>query len=101
MFIYNVTFKVSWNAHDKWLEWLRSYHIPAIMEYNSFSAHKLLKLHNLDESDGATYALQLFADSKADYNRYVELHANEVATIEQRFWGMEVFSFSTLMEIVD
>lgn len=101
MFIYNITLKVSWSAHDEWLQWLKTYHIAAIMELGCFEKSQLLRLHNIDESDGATYALQFYAGSKSDYNRYIELHAAEIAIIEQRFWGMKVVSFATLMEIVD
>lgn len=100
MFIYNITMKVSWEIHDEWLMWLKNYHIPAILDYNCFSESRLLKLEEIDENDGPTYAVQFTALSKDDYNRYIALHANEIFTVEQKFWGMKLFTFSTLMEIL-
>jgi hypothetical protein len=32
-------------------------------------------LLDADEKDGPTYAAQYFAESKADYDRYIELHS--------------------------
>lgn len=93
--------KVDWEIHDDWLNWLKNYHIPAIIDYKCFKEAKLLKLQEIDESDGATYAIQFFAESKSDYNRYIKLFANEIYTIEQKFWGTKVFSFATLMEVLE
>lgn len=101
MFIYNITIKVDWDIHEQWLEWFKTYHVPAILDYKCFYEAKLLKLHEIDESDGATYAVQFFAESKANYNRYIELYANEVSTIERNFWNMKVMTFGTLMQVVE
>ena len=32
-------------------------------------------LSNIDDKDGPTYAAQYFADSKPDYNRYIEIYS--------------------------
>ena len=101
MFIYNVTIKVDWHIHEEWLAWLKTCHIPAILDYGCFSGSKLLKLQEVDESDGPTYAMQFFAASKADYNRYIELYANEILTIERNFWNNKMYTFGTLMQEID
>ncbi len=101
MYIYNVTIKVDWSIHEKWLEWLKTYHIPAILDYGCFTNARLLQLQEIDESDGPTYAVQFFAEAKADYNRYIELYANEIITIERNFWNNKMYTFHTLMQVVD
>jgi hypothetical protein len=57
-------------------------------------------LLEIDEKEGPTYATQYFADTKSDYNRYIE---NYSATIRQKHfdaWGNRFIAFRSLMQIV-
>lgn len=100
MFIYNITIKVDLQIHDLWRVWLDTTHIPFIMETGKFTRHQLLRLREVDDSDGPTYALQLFTESKADFNAYKALHEGAVRQAEQAAWAGKMLCFSTLMEIV-
>lgn len=100
MFIYNITIKVDPEIHQQWLAWISNEHIPYILNTGKFTRHQLLRLREVDDSDGPTYALQFFADSKADYNAFKALHEGAVNQAAIGVWGAKMLSFSTLMEIV-
>jgi hypothetical protein len=90
MFIYNVTVKVDWSIHDAWVQWMLNEHMPEMIETGCFT----------DEKDGPSYAAQYFANSKSDYNRYIENHST---TVRQKYfdtWGDRFVAFRSLMQIV-
>jgi hypothetical protein len=101
MFIYNVTTNVNWSIHDAWLEWMQTDHMPAIIKTNCFVRYQLLRLHEQDETEGPTYVAQYFAESKALYNRYIELFANEFRKEYNEKWGNNFVAFRTLLEVVE
>jgi hypothetical protein len=100
MVVYNVTVNVERQVADAWLQWLLQEHIPEIMKTNCFTGYRVVRLLEIDDSEGPTYAIQYDAESKADYNRYMELHA---ATMRQKSfdkWGEQFIAFRSLMEVV-
>ena len=101
MFIYNVTTNVSWNIHEAWLEWMLNEHMPALLRTNCFVRCQLLKLHEQDETEGPTYIAQYFAESKALYNRYIELYANNFREEYLNRWGDNFIAFRTLLEVIE
>lgn len=101
MFIYNITIKVDWQIHEEWMEWIINTFIPDIMQTNCFEKKQFTRLHEVEESDGPTYALQFYALSKAQYNRYMQLYANSIMQHAQQAWKNQMLFFSTLMEVID
>src|SRR6478609_8684035 len=101
MFIYNVTTKVNWNIHDAWLEWMQKEHMPALIKTNCFVRFQLLKLHEQDETEGPTYVAQYFAESKALYNRYIELFAATFRNEYVKKWADNFIAFRTLLEVIE
>ena len=100
MFIYNVTSKIDWSIHDGWIEWMLEEHMPAMVATRCFTQAQLLKLHEQDDTDGPTYAAQYFAESKAQYNRYLEMHAQRFRQDSAKKWGDKFIAFRTLMEVI-
>jgi hypothetical protein len=100
MLIYNVTVKVEATIADAWLPWLLNEHIPSIMQTKCFADYKVVRLLEVDDSEGPTYAIQYYADSKADYNRYIELYAPTMRQLSFDKWGERFIAFRTLMELV-
>ena len=98
MFIYNVTINVSWNVQEEWLRWMKLQHMPALLATNCFVRYQLLKLHDHDETEGPTYVAQYFAESKALYNRYIEVYANGFRKEIAEKWSDNIFTFRTLLE---
>ena len=101
MFIFNVTTKVNWSIHEAWLEWMQTEHMPALLRTNCFVRYQLLKLHEQDEEEGPTYIAQYFAESKALYNRYMEVYADAIREDYLDKWGNNFIAFRTLLEVIE
>lgn len=101
MLIYNVTTSVSHTVHESWLQWMLDEHLPEVLGTGCFEKHQLVRLVDIDETEGPTYAVQYYTQSRARYNQYQELYGNELRRKTTDRWGNSIISFRTLMEIVD
>ena len=101
MFIYNVTTKVEWSIHEKWLEWMIGEHLQAVVATGCFIKSSLLRLHETDESDGPTYAAQFVANTRQDYEQYISLYSKSLREESHLKWGNKIISFRSLMEVVN
>ncbi|MGV3528187.1 MAG: DUF4286 family protein [Flavisolibacter sp.] len=99
-YIYNVTIKVDASIAAAWFQWLVQQHIPDMMATKCFENYRVVKLLEMEDAEGPTYAIQYQLASRADYNRYVELHASALQTRSFGRWGDRFIAFRTLMEIV-
>lgn len=48
-----------------------------------------------------TYAVQFYAESKALYNKYIEIHAPALREDSLKTWGNKVIAFRSLMKVID
>ena len=101
MFIYNVTLKVHEAINKEWLQWLKEIHIPEVMDTKCFTGFRIVRLVDIDDSEGPTYAVQYDAESKAAYNLYIEKFAGEMRRRSFEKWGDQFIAFRSLMQIVD
>jgi predicted ATP-dependent Lon-type protease len=101
MIIYNITTKVNNSIAADWMQWLKNIHVKEVMESDCFTEYKIVKLLEIDETDGPTFAVQFFAESKGLYNRYIEKFAGEMRKRSFEKWGDQFISIRTIMQIVD
>ena len=101
MIIYNVTTKVHHSIDELWLRWLKDVHVKEILNTDCFTNYKIVKLLEIDEDEGPTYALQLFAESKAIYNEYIEKYAPKMRQAAFDKWGDKFISIRSVMQIVE
>lgn len=99
-FIYNVTVKVDAGIAAAWLTWLQTEYLPEVMKSGCFSAFRLVRLLEVDDSEGPTYAIQYHAASKADYNRFRTVHEAALQQRSYKKWGDGFIAFGSLMEVV-
>ena len=101
MIIYNVTIKLQHSIHKQWLAWLKEEHIPDIVATGCFTNATILELLEVDTTEGPTYAIQYFAESKALYNLYIEKFA--AGTRQKSFdkWGDQFIAFRSVMQVVN
>lgn len=100
MTVFNTTTQVVWEIHDSWKEWLINEQIPAIMQTGLFSNYQLLRLKEVDETEGPTYAMQLYTLSDTEMLQYRETFHEKFEKKSQLLWGDAAFSFSSVMEVV-
>ncbi len=101
MLIYNITLKVEWSVHPQWLFWMQEVYIQQVMQSGCFTKHQLVRLLEIDEDEGPTYALQLYAGSWEAYNIYLENFLLQNEALGYETWGGSLLSFATLMEVIE
>ncbi len=101
MLIYNVTTQVEWDIQEAWVNWMKEEHIPRVMSAGHFTHHRMVKLLEVDDSDGPTFAVQYFCSTPEVYQLYVRTHAPQMRKVSQEKWGDKFISFRSLMEVVD
>ncbi|MDQ2753136.1 MAG: DUF4286 family protein [Bacteroidota bacterium] len=101
MLIYNITLKIEWTIQSPWLQWMQQVYITAIMDTGCFTRYQLVRLVEIEEEEGPTYALQLYAANREHYNNYIENHLLHFEAKSYEKWGGDVLLFSTVMEIVE
>ncbi len=99
--IYNVTTKVDHRIAGEWLSWLKEEHIPDIISTGCFTNAVILRLIEVDETEGPTYAIQYHAASKALYNRYIETFAETMRKKATEKWGDKFISFRSVLQVVN
>src|SRR5829696_4729303 len=98
MIIYNITTLVSWPIHDEWKEWLMNEYIPELLSTKLFSDFQLVRLMEVNEDEGPTYALQLYLKNAADFNTYRDEYLELFLNKEKSACGDYTTSFASLME---
>lgn len=101
MYIYNVTIKLTWSIHEDWLKWMQEKHLNDVMATECFTRYQFVRLLDIDEEDGPTYAIQYYCDSKALYNLYIEKFAPKLRQDGTNLFGNQFIGFRSLMQIVD
>jgi hypothetical protein len=99
--IYNVTVKVDHRIAERWLQWIKKEHIPDMIATHCFTYAIILRLLEADETEGPTYAIQFHAESKALYNRYIEIFAEPMRKKSMEKWGDQFIAFRSVLEVVN
>jgi hypothetical protein len=100
MIIYNVTVKADHSIANDWLKWMKEEHIPHLIATGCFTEAKILRLMEVDDTEGPTYAIQYYTESKALYNRYIQEFADEMRKRAFDKWGNKFIAFRSVMEVV-
>ena len=100
MIIYNTTLKIDWSIAEDWLQWTIQKYIPAVMETGCFDKHQFVRLLEVDETEGPTYALQYFAPSLTSYDYYLQHYSASFHEMNLRQWGDKYVAFSSIMQVV-
>ena len=100
MLIYNVTVKVDNEIADDWLRWVLTEHGPEHIATQCFSKFNVLRLLEIDEEDGPTFALQFYAENKTDYERFLQEFLKDLKQKSFEKWGQRTLDFRTVMEVL-
>lgn len=101
MIIYNVTVNVEDDIHTDWISWMKSTHIPKVMDTGFFTKHKICKVISTQEDEtGHTYAIQYTCNSMADLEEYQEKHSPKLQQEHGDRYHGKFVAFRTLLEVV-
>ena len=98
MILYNTTYSVALEAGPNWLNWMKTIHLPAVMDTGLLVGHKVLRLLTELDNGGVTYSVQLNFGTMADYEMYQAQHADAMQRQIQHRFGGQYVSFDTLLE---
>ena len=101
MIVYNVTTKVDPSIQNDWLTWIKEEHIPGIINTRCFTNASTFQLLEVDDSEGPTFTVQYFSESKSLYNLYIEKFAATMREKAFEKWGNKFIAFRSLMQVVD
>ena len=99
MIIYNVTVKVDNDAHDEWLDWMKSTHIPAVLATKKFIDHQMAKVL-VDDTDGVTYAIQYRCEAMSELEAYHRDFAPSLQRDHAERYKDKFVAFRTLLEVI-
>ena len=99
MYIYNVTINIENSIHDSWLAWMKTEHIPAMLDTRKFTKALMTKVQIEEEMGGTTYSVQYHTDSKATLDKYYTENAATLRAQGKHFEGKFV-AFITELEII-
>ena len=66
-----------------------------------FSHFQVVRLMEVNEDEGPTYAVQLYLKDASHFNSYRENHLRKFQQKEKDAWGDYATSFASLMEVIN
>ena len=100
MILYNVTTSIEPAVADEWLEYMRSTHIPEVMETGFFIKSQLLRLLN-EEDGGITYAAQYYCISLEQLDEYQTICAPALPRVRRiGAWSKSVLRPETKTDVL-
>ncbi len=100
MIIYNVTVNIDLDAHDAWVIWMRTIHIPEVMATGHFVESRMFRVL-ADDEGGITYAVQYSAPDMVQYELYCEHHSPRLQEAAHKEFGGRFAAFRTLLEHIE
>ena len=100
MILYNVTVSIDPQIENEWLNWMRSNHIPDVMETGCFNEARLFRVHG-EEEGGVTYAIGYVCDSEEIYKSYEQEHAPRLQKEHVAKFQGSFAAFRTKLSIIE
>lgn len=99
MILYNVTCSMDNELAEEWLVWMKSVHIPEVMETGCFTQYKIMKvLTNAEDDAGVNFAIQYTAETMQDYEHYRTDFAPALQRKTLEKYGDRILAFRTLLQ---
>ena len=98
MIEYNITISLDDNIELEWLEWMKSHHIPKVINCGVFKGAKIKKILTKEE---ITYAVSYICDNMDKINEYQRRYAPSLQSEYIERYGTSTVVFRTLLEVVD
>lgn len=100
MIIYNETYVVNPEIHERWFSWIKANHIPAVLQTGYFSSYKILTVLN-SPNEGVTYCVQFITNDIEKYTAFSEQHLQPLHIIHNQQFENEFVLFNSLMQLIE
>ncbi len=98
MIIYNVTVNIDEDVHDDWLDWMKSTHIPDVMETGQFIESKLSRIL-AEEEGGKSYSIQYLCESMEVFEKYQNQFAPKLQNDHTVRYSGKFVAFRTMLRV--
>ena len=99
MFIYNVTVSIDKTLADDWLAWMKTTHMPDVLNTGHFTESKVCRVMNVDD-EGATFSVQYTFNTMAEIETYQANHAQRLQAEHSKRYEGKYAAFRTLLEVL-
>ena len=99
MILYNVTVNIDNDVHDEWLDWMKTVHIPEVLNTGFFIENKICRIL-AEEDGGSSYAIQYLCKSTEAFEEYQNNHAPALQQKHIEKYAGKFGAFRTILEIV-
>ncbi len=99
MYIYSVTVSIDKSIAAEWQNWMKTVHIPMVMETGFFTEYKMCKVLNVND-EGETYSTQYTFKEMKDIEEYQKKEAPRLQADMKALYDGKYIAFRTLLEIV-
>lgn len=100
MILYNVTVSIDESIHEDWLPWMRTVHIPDVMNTGLFLESRISRIH-ADEQGGMSFAITYLANSIEDIELYQKEHAPRLQQDHSSRYAGKFAAFRTYLELIE
>ena len=99
MILYNVTVIIDHTCENDWLSWMKSKHIPDVMNTNMFLECRISKIQAQDEG-GQSYAISYVAENQTKLDEYATNFSEALQKDHNDRYAGKFAAFRTTMEIM-
>jgi hypothetical protein len=100
MILYNVTVSLDPNIESEWLNWMRSKHIPDVLETGCFRESRLSRIHG-EEDGGVTYSVMYLSPSQELMDLYQDKFAPALQKEHSAKYEGKFAAFRTFLTVVE
>jgi hypothetical protein len=100
MVLYNVTVSIDNSVHEDWLQWMRSTHIPEVMETGCFIESRISRVHG-EEEGGMTFAITYVSPSDEHLKKYEKEHALALQKDHSSKFQGKFAAFRTTLSVIE
>jgi len=101
MILYSITMNIEKAVHDSWMTWIKTYHLPTIMQTGLITENKMLKILNEEEGNtGITYSFQYYLKNLGDLEKYKTNFEPAIESELFKKYSNQFVQFKTILEVV-
>lgn len=101
MILYNVTVNIDSDVEQDWIDWMKTTHIPEVLETGFFTGHKMMKmLSEAQDETGKTYAIQYSLENLDQLETYLNTVAPKLQKASIIRYGTKMAAFRSVLEEV-
>jgi hypothetical protein len=99
MVVYNVTINIDQDVEKDWIDWMKTEHIPDVLETGLFLESRFCRLL-VDEESGVTYTIQYTLKDMQSLQLYQELYAPALQKAHTDRYQGKFVAFRSIMEVI-